>query len=82
MVTDADVAPPLIVALVRQGDAPADLSTLDLDSGVANDDGLLFYFSDPDWVYRFSTTGLQSGIYTITIEMADGLRYDSAFALK
>ena len=80
--TDADVSPPQIVALVREGDAPLDLETVDLDAGMANDNGVFFRFSDPNWVYNLSTKALSSGTYTINLEMADGLRYNASFVLK
>jgi len=79
--TDADVAPPRIVALLRGGDAVA-LETIDPDAGEANDNGLLFRFSDGNWVYNFSTAGLTAGTYAITIEMPDGLRLSAAIVLR
>ncbi len=78
--TNADVSPPQIVALVRGGDA-IDLEMVDLDAGMANDNGVFFRFSDPNWVYDLSTKALGSGTYTITLEMADGLRYTASFVL-
>ncbi|MGH9788390.1 MAG: LamG-like jellyroll fold domain-containing protein, partial [Candidatus Acidiferrales bacterium] len=79
--TDADVAAPVIAGLVRDGDA-LDVETLDLDSGTANDSGLAFRYSDGNWVYNLSTSGLSAGTYTLTIEMPDGLRYSAAFVLR
>ena len=81
--TDADVAPPQIVALVPTSGTPVDLEVVDLDAGEANDNGLLFRYSDPNWVYNLSTKGLSGETtYTIVIEMPDGLRYAAAFVLK
>jgi hypothetical protein len=83
LLTDSDVTPPQIVGLVRAGDAPVDLEAVDLDSGEANDSGVLFRFSDDgNWVYNLNTQGLSSGTYTIVIEMPDGLRYAAGFALR
>jgi hypothetical protein len=79
--TDADVAAPRIVALVREGDA-IDLETIDPDAGAANDNGLLLRYSAPNWIYNLSTQGLTTGTYVITIEMPDGLRYSAAFVLR
>ena len=79
--TDGDVERPLIVGLVRDGNA-LDVDTLDLDSGQSNDSGLLFRYADGNWVYNLSTKGLNAGTYTITIEMPDGLRYSAAFVLR
>ena len=83
LLTDSDVTPPQIVGLVRAGDAPVDLEAVDLDSGEANDSGVLFRFSDDgNWVYNLNTQGLSPGTYTIVIEMPDGLRYAAGFALR
>jgi hypothetical protein len=79
--TDAHVSPPQIVVLVRSGDA-IDLDTIDPDAGEANDSGVLFRYSDPNWVYNLRTKDLSSGTYVITIEMPDGLRYAAAFVLR
>ncbi len=57
--------PPQIVALVRTS-GTVDLEVVDLDSGAANDNGVLFHFSDPDWVYNLSTKGLLSGASHVT----------------
>lgn len=80
--TDSDVAPPQIVGLVRAGDASVDLEAADLDAGEANDSGLLFRFSDTNWVYNLSTKDLIPGTYVITIQIPDGRRYIAAFDLK
>ena len=77
----AGVAPPQIVALVRNGDA-LNLTTIDPDAGQANDNGLLFRASNGQWVYNLSTAGLSSGTYTITVLMPDGRSYDAGFVLK
>ncbi len=83
LLTDTDVTPPQIVGLVRAGDAPVDLEAVDLDAGDANDNGVLFRFSDDgNWVYNFNTQGLSSGTYTIVIEMPDALRYAAGFVLR
>lgn len=79
--TDADVAPPEIVALIRAGEE-VDLSTIDPDAGEANDSGLLFRYSDPNWVYNLSTAGLSTGTYVITIRTPDGLKYNAGFVLR
>jgi len=79
--TDADVAAPRIVSLVREGNA-IDLQTIDLDSGAANDNGLVFRFSDGNWVYNLSTRGLSTGTYGLTIELPDGFRYSARFVVR
>jgi hypothetical protein len=79
--TDADVAAPRIVGLVRESDAIL-LETIDPDAGEANDSGLLFRYSEPNWVYNLNTKALSAGTYVITIELPDGLRYTAAFVLK
>jgi N-acetylneuraminic acid mutarotase len=78
---DADSAP-RIVGLVRIGDPPLDLTTIDLDAGQANDSGMLFRFEDGSWVYNLSTKGLATGTYTLTVEMPDGQRYSAGFVLR
>ena len=78
---NADVSPPQIVALIRNGEA-LDLATMDLDAGQANDNGVLFRFSDGNWVYNLSTRGLSPGTYTITIQMPDGRRWNAGFVLR
>lgn len=87
VLTDADVAPPQIVALMGDGVVGLiDLGTIDPDAGAANDNGLLFRYSDntdQQWIYNFSTDDIPGGtIYTVTVEMHDGLQYDGRFALK
>ncbi len=79
--SNADVSPPQIVALIRNGEA-LDLATMDLDAGQANDNGVLFRFSDRNWVYNLSTQGLSPGTYTITIQMPDGRRWNAGFVLR
>jgi hypothetical protein len=79
--TNLTVPPPALVTLMRNGD-PVDLTTLDVDSGEANDSGLFFRFSDGNWVYNLSTSGLAAGRYLATIELPDGLRYSVAFVLR
>ena len=79
--SNADVSPPQIVALIRNGEA-LDLATMDLDAGQANDNGTLFRFSDGNWVYNLSTAGLSSGTYTLTIQMPDGRRWNAGFVLR
>ena len=65
----------------RQGD-PIDLTTIDLDSGVANDDGTLFRSTGTSSTYNLSTQELLSGIYRLTIKMPDGLFYRALFVLE
>ncbi len=79
--TDADVAAPRIVGLLRGGD-PVDLTTVDPDAGEANDNGVLFRYSAPNWVYNLNTQGLAPGTYLIIIELPDGQRYVAAFVLR
>jgi len=79
--TNADVSPPQIADLLRNGEA-LDLAMMDLDAGQANDSGTLFRFSDSNWVYNLSTQGLSPGTYTITIRMPDGRRWDAGFVMR
>ncbi|HEV8383250.1 MAG TPA: PKD domain-containing protein, partial [Candidatus Acidoferrales bacterium] len=77
----SNVAAPQIVGITRGSDA-LDLSTMDLDAGESNDNGVAFRFSDPSWVFNLSTKGWTAGTYFVTIQMPDGLRYNSAFVLR
>jgi hypothetical protein len=79
--SNADVSPPQIVALIRNGEA-LDLATMDVDAGQANDNGTLFRFSDGNWAYNLSTQGLSPGTYTITMQMPDGRRWNAGFVLR
>jgi hypothetical protein len=80
--TDTDVTAPIISTLVRIGDAPLDLDTIDLDSGEANDDGLAFRYSDDAWIYNLNTANLVTGAYQIDILMPDGELYSGGFILR
>ncbi len=81
-ITNHEAAAPQVVGLVRVGDAPLDLETLDLDAGQTNDSGLLFRFEEGSWAYNLNTKGLSAGAYVITIRMPDNLRYSAGFALR
>jgi hypothetical protein len=81
LLTDTDVAPPRIVALIKSGD-PIDLATVDVDAGEANDNGTLFRFSDGNWIYNLSTKALASGTYVIAIGLPDSRRFDAGFVLR
>ena len=81
MLTAADVAAPRIVALQRNGDA-VNLETVDVNAGESNDNGILFRFSDPNWVYNLSTPGLTTGTYVIAIELPDGRKVFGGFVLR
>jgi hypothetical protein len=72
---------PRIVEVTRSGEA-LPLETITLDTGQANDHGLLFRRAGGKWVYNMSTGGLSVGTYAITIELADRTRYISGFVLK
>ena len=81
--TDAEISPPRIVAIAAMEGAPVDLDVIDPDAGEANDNGVLFRYSAPNWVHNLNTTDISAGFtYIITIEMPDGVRYDGKFALK
>lgn len=85
VLTDADVAPPQIAAIVSEGGTPADLTVIDPDSGEANDGGILFRYSVSGgiWVYNLNTATLPNDTaYIITILMPDGRRFDAKFAFK
>ena len=85
VLTDADVAPPQIAAIVSEGGTPTDLTVIDPDSGEANDGGILFRYSVADgiWVYNLDTASLSNDTaYVITIVMPDGQRHDAMFAFK
>ena len=79
--TGLDVDPPQIVGLARTGEA-VDLETTDLDSGQANDNGVLFRFEDGSWIYNLGSKALAAGTYELTLEIADGRRYTAAFVLR
>ena len=81
VLSDTDVDPPEIVSLKKIGNASG-LETIDMDSGEANDSGLLFRFSEPIWVYNLSTRGMDTGTYVITIEMPDGRLFKGIFMLR
>lgn len=83
VLTEAEVAPPQIVSIVREGEA-VNLETIDPDAGEANDGGMMFRFSDVDsqWVYNLDTGGLSAGTYSITIKMPDGKQYVGGFVLR
>lgn len=79
--TNADVAAPEIVNLIREGDA-IPLETLDLDAGAANDDGRLFRFSNGNWIFNLGTKGLPAGTFEIVIRTPDGRRFSAGFVLR
>jgi hypothetical protein len=79
--TNANSAPPRIVGLFISG-GEIDLATVDINAGAANDNGVYFRFSDPNWVYNLSTQGLSPGTYRITILMPDGRRFNAGFVLR
>ena len=79
--TGLEVDPPQIMGLARTG-ATVDLETTDLDSGQANDNGLLFRFEEGSWIYNLSTRVLSAGTYELTLEVDDGRRYTAAFVLR
>jgi hypothetical protein len=82
VLTDTEVPPPKIVALVREGNAPVDLAVIDPDPGQANDTGPLFRFSENRRIYNLSTKHLRAGTYTITMVMPDDRSFDAGFVLK
>lgn len=77
----AGTAPPEIVGLERSGEA-VPLEIIDPDAGAANDDGLAFRYSDEHWIHNFSTAGLGTGTFVITLELPDGRRFKSGFVLR
>lgn len=81
LLTDADVPPPAIVGIWRNGDA-VNLSVIDPDPGEANDNGTLFRFSEDKWIFNLSTAWASAGRYEITVRMPDGSVYRSAFELR
>jgi len=83
LLNSADVAAPTIVSIAPQGATPLDLAVIEPDAGEANDNGLLFRFADPQWVYNLNTKDLMPGtVYDVTIKMPDGRNLVSRFALK
>jgi hypothetical protein len=80
--TDQEVNGPKIVEISRQGDSVLNLATLDLNTGVANDNGLVFRFSEGSWIYNLNTQALSTGRYVITIGLWDGRRFQGGFELK
>ena len=81
--TDADVLPPTIVGFVQWvgDDMHMEFSDFD-DSGLSNDDGVDFRFSDGNWVYNLSTKNGVAGVYFVTIEMPDDQSYRAGFTLR
>lgn len=79
--TAQDVSAPQIVALTRFGEEIA-LATIDPDAGEANDNGLLFRYSEPNWVHNLSSKDLTIGTYIITIQLPDGRRFQTSFVLR
>ena len=79
--TDLDVPAPAIVDLEKTGGV-VDLETIDPDAGGANDNGFVFRYADPNWIYNLNTSGLGTGTFTITIEMPDELQYQARFVLR
>lgn len=79
--TNATMVPPRIVGLFASG-GPIDLTTVDIDAGAANDNGIYFRSSGPNWVYNLSTQGLSPATYTITILLPDGRRFNAGFVLR
>lgn len=82
LLTDTEVAPPVIAGLVRVGGAPVDLGTIDPDRGQTSDNGLRFRFSVGSWKYNLNTKDLIVGTYELAIEMPDGQRHVAGFVLK
>ncbi len=79
--SNSDVSAPQIVGITRGADA-LEISTMDLDSGQSNDNGVAFRFSDGTWMFNLSTQGWSAGRYFVTIGMPDGRRYNTAFVLR
>ena len=81
--TELEVVAPRIIAISQNGTAPIDLTIIDPDAGEANDNGLQFRYSEPNWVYNLSTKDLiKNTMYDVTIELPDGRRMVARFALK
>lgn len=79
--TDQEVAPPRLVGLQRNGN-PVPLDTIDPDPGEANDNGILFRYAAPNWVYNLSTANLKTGTYTVVVELPDGRYVVASFVLR
>ena len=82
LLTDTEVAPPVIADLVRVGGATVDLETIDPDRGQTSDNGLRFRFSVGNWNYNLNTKDLIVGTYELAIEMPDGQQHVAGFMLK
>jgi uncharacterized repeat protein (TIGR01451 family) len=81
--TGADVAPPRIAALLKDG-VTLTLSPADLDSGTANGNTLNFRYDEDGgrWIYNLSTNRLAVGTYTLLVELPDGRRVAAGFVLE
>jgi hypothetical protein len=79
--TADDVAAPRIVSLILFDD-PVPLATIDPDAGEANDNGVFFRYSEPNWVYNLSSRNLEVGTYIVVIELPDGRRLAASFILR
>ena len=82
ILTDADVAPPVIVSVARNGNALDFLKLWTSMPGEANDNGVAFRFDDGVWVYNLSTKGLSIGTYRITLKLPDGDLVCAGFVLR
>ena len=83
-VGDTDVAVPPVLTDVRRVADVTDLTTVEPDSTLAEDAGMVFRFDleSETWRLRYRTQGLVSGIYIGTITTSDGQEYRAAFALR
>jgi probable HAF family extracellular repeat protein len=81
LLTPSDVDPPKIVGLAKDA-AAIPLTTLDLDSSAANDNGVMFRYADGLWVYNLGTKGWSAGTYTITLLLPDGDLVGAGFVLR
>ena len=81
--TDANVLPPTIEGFVQWVGDDMHMEFADFDdSGLSNDNGFDFRFSDGNWVYNLSTKTGVAGVYFVTIEMPDGQLYRGGFTLR
>lgn len=83
LLTPGNAVPPRLMAL-RSDSGPVDLTLIDSDAGMANQNGLPFRYDSnlSRWVYNLSSKSLGPNSYLVTVQMPDGREFDGAFILR
>ena len=79
--TEADVAPPVLEAVVREGEAVL-LQTIEADTSDLTDIGADFTFRGGSWTYNLGTRALEPGTYTVIIATPDFRLLHAAMVLR